>query len=329
MYKQNASNKSSYLTFDESSAIKGLLMLLIILGHNHILAPIGGLLFEYLYSFHIFGFFILPFLYNKKIQFDKAKIINTIVRNWIPYIFFFVICYFIYHVITLKGKGIGFDFFYGLTNGSPGITKQIAGFYYLWFMPAYAAMSIVVLIFDNSKRYIQILILLIGLVLYYFSGFTFNQLYPTVPFAITQGFYYFMFGFLTKLLLDKVPYSQYLGAIAFVVITALYWINRLANVYYLFPISGFLFVYTFSHWLVKVKLLVFIGNYSFPVYLLHVIVYNFLGIILPKTLLFGYIDLVLTVLISMILAYFMIKIDFVRKLILPKDWQDVKSLFTN
>ena len=138
-----------------------------------------------------------------------------------------------------------------------------------------------------------------------------------------------MFGFLTKLLLDKVPYSQYLGAIAFVVITALYWINRLANVYYLFPISGFLFVYTFSHWLVKVKLLVFIGNYSFPVYLLHVIVYNFLGIILPKTLLFGYIDLVLTVLISMILAYFMIKIDFVRKLILPKDWQDVKSLFTN
>ena len=51
-----------YIDRNQSETIKGILILLIVFGHNHVLCPnteIGGMM-DYLYLFHIAGFFILP-----------------------------------------------------------------------------------------------------------------------------------------------------------------------------------------------------------------------------------------------------------------------------
>ena len=80
-----------YIDRNQSETIKGILILLIVFGHNHVLCPnteIGGMM-DYLYLFHIAGFFILPFFYktNKTISIEHIK--SLVVRNYVP---FFLIC---------------------------------------------------------------------------------------------------------------------------------------------------------------------------------------------------------------------------------------------
>lgn len=59
---------------EESNAIKGLLILLIALGHNSILSfawdgcePVEAYFHRnWLYQFHVYVFFMLPFIYNEQ-----------------------------------------------------------------------------------------------------------------------------------------------------------------------------------------------------------------------------------------------------------------------
>ena len=56
-----------YLTRDESNIIKGILILLIVLGHNHFLMDGEYVRLQIqLYKFHVIEFFILPFFYKMK-----------------------------------------------------------------------------------------------------------------------------------------------------------------------------------------------------------------------------------------------------------------------
>lgn len=54
------------LSKDTTTAMKGLLILLIVIGHNHEIAPENSFLMSWLYSFHVLIFFILPFFYIKE-----------------------------------------------------------------------------------------------------------------------------------------------------------------------------------------------------------------------------------------------------------------------
>ena len=64
-----------YIDRNQSETIKGILILLIVFGHNHVLCPnteIGGMM-DYLYLFHIAGFFILPFFYKTNLTPPKSS----------------------------------------------------------------------------------------------------------------------------------------------------------------------------------------------------------------------------------------------------------------
>ena len=70
--------RPSLISRNESSAIKGLLMLLIVFGHTGMITTnlaTGEKTFfwQWLYSFHVYVFLILPFIYgnHKSIETDK------------------------------------------------------------------------------------------------------------------------------------------------------------------------------------------------------------------------------------------------------------------
>ena len=100
-----------FINIQQSNSIKAIIMLLIVLGHNHILAPNNesSHLFGYLYRFHVSIFFILPFFYNRYDCLCKEAINKIIVRNSIPYVLFFLLCYLLYHFIIIK-DGFNLDF---------------------------------------------------------------------------------------------------------------------------------------------------------------------------------------------------------------------------
>ena len=84
----------SLISINESTALKGLLIFLIVLGHNMIFTyyvlPYNGM--AYLYSFHIQAFFILPFLYDSKIL-NVKRIKDYFFRLYWPFIIISIILY--------------------------------------------------------------------------------------------------------------------------------------------------------------------------------------------------------------------------------------------
>ena len=59
-------NQNLYIDRDTSSVIKGVLIILIVIGHNKVLCSTDNKGADYLYLFHVICFFILPFFYDIK-----------------------------------------------------------------------------------------------------------------------------------------------------------------------------------------------------------------------------------------------------------------------
>ena len=139
-----------YISKDNSAAIKGILTILIIIGHNHIVAPQTSPLMAYLYTFHVVCFFILPWLYDNKKELTTKTIGNIIYRNWIPYIIFFVFSLGVFTVLEGKHPDMS-----GLLSafiiGSQKLLKQNVGVLFLWFLPTFCTFSILKTTSDNNK----------------------------------------------------------------------------------------------------------------------------------------------------------------------------------
>lgn len=316
--------KLQNLTIEQSNVIKGIAILFVILGHNHILAPVGSYLFGWIYSFHLVVFFILPFFYDKPVNFNFKILENLFIRNYVPFFIFFLLLYFLFHIVINK-DGIGpIEIVYGLFNGSAAVIKQSTGFVFLWFLPAYFSMAVIRGISSKSK-YIFNLLFVSGLLLSLNWDFTWNILYVYVPFGIMRGLYYFTFGVITLFLVKRVPYMKQIGAFIFVVITTLYWLKICSTNEYLFGISAFLFLMTTVDFLKNIRGLQLLGQFSLGIYLIHVLVYNVLEKMTPNFQFIGWVIYLITIVISLSITLFLMKIDRLRKFFFPKnltDWME-------
>lgn len=156
-----------YISKDDSSAIKGLLTILIIIGHNHIMAPKTSPLMAYLYTFHVTCFFILPWLYNNKKKLTVKTLGSIIYRNWIPYIIFFVFSLGVFTVLESKHPDIA-ELFSAFIIGSQKLLKENVGVLFLWFLPTFCTFSILKMASDNNKR-IKYLFITLSLMTFFLS----------------------------------------------------------------------------------------------------------------------------------------------------------------
>lgn len=81
------------VSIDESNSIKGLLISLVVLGHNTIFSSIvPESIYYFLYSFHVACFFILPFFYDLKGENTvMGGVIKYFKRLYWPYVWCFVL----------------------------------------------------------------------------------------------------------------------------------------------------------------------------------------------------------------------------------------------
>ena len=204
MKKTTIQTVPSLISREASTAIKGLLMLLIILGHTEMLTPNyasgeRSFLYYWLYSFHVFIFFIFPFIYgNKKRAFvngrridtdksymgwqlvDNQNVINdtkhNVIKLGVPYFVFFLFSALVF-VVAGKGEfnvgGMLYAFFFG---NEPLIDKY-AGFNYLWFLPAMLALLFLKSILYNSTLIVKRIIIVISVVLWGLTIFKFFTRY--------------------------------------------------------------------------------------------------------------------------------------------------------
>lgn len=314
----------TYIPKQQSTAIKAIAMLLIVLGHNHILAPQEAghsELFEYLYKFHVSIFFILPFFYDHQQSLDWASVKKILAKCGIPYILFFAFSYFVYHFAFLKDAGSVAEFFGGLV-GAPGCGhKLVTGFVFLWFLPVFMLMSLFKLVGSWSKWLMA---------LFFSAGFVicvWSEAYVVMwhsPFYVLKALYYYSMGLSCCFVARNVPHAGILGVVSFLVLSVLYWMGIFRAGYFCFSLSAFLSI----KWLTSIvdfsrfRWLLLIGQYSLSIYLVHVFIYNVLERLLPNSLLAGMVIYVLTILFSLAVSLLIYKVTFLRQFIFPQTWNE-------
>ncbi len=326
---------STLLSREESGAVKGLLILLIVLGHNSLIMQPTGL-FPYLYSFHVYCFYIFPFIYGFRAESDDIPLIRVIwektlhnFRRLYPlYIIWCGIGIFASHFIKHQEFEI-FRTIYSVISGNQVTLSQYCGFAFLWFLPTIVAVMFWRDVFFCLPRWGKCVQLCISLALWTLAvmGFTnFHHSGNYIPFALAQGLYFCASGILARWILEHTTVSVLTRTAAiplFMLIPVFIrfrgylppdftWLSWLIP-----PTVAFICIYQFKKYLSRSRMLRFIGEYSLQIYILHIIVFNaFLKTGKFSGLAAGVVIYILTIVCCIAAAYCM-KLTPVKWMIFP------------
>ena len=168
------------LSRNKSAAIKGILIMLVVLGHNHFFVEVFSMsVFSWLYSFHVAIFFVLPFFYPSK-RFSWARMRTNAKRLLWPYSYMFLL-FALINIFIFKSSSLNLSVFHTYITGDFYTLKTVVGFQYIWFLPAMFSMLFIKDIYDSVANNIRAIILIIGLVFFFISWvFMFHQPYSKV-----------------------------------------------------------------------------------------------------------------------------------------------------
>lgn len=328
---------------EASNAIKGLLIMLVVLGHNSILcsdwsgcAATERLFhWQWLYTFHVYSFFLLPFIYNKS-PYRKGNFRKYALRLLYPYVWICAVCT-ILSVAVLGSPFKGWaNLLHAVVYGSSKLLEESTGLNFPWFLPAMFSLLLLKDLYYSSRKHVRWILLGIGLILWaiVISGSVkFSTLGTYVPFALVPAFRLLPVCLLAVWLAERLQYNfmaRGVTASVFLLLSVLLWVfdhyslrtGRMAF-YFVMPVAAFLTLMQFRNYLAKSRLLVALGKMSLQIYLYHVIVFNGLLLVVkhfhcPPTLSDGVIVLIVTLAVSCLGAWLTTNIPLLSKLLYPR-----------
>ncbi len=343
-------NPQSYLSKEESSAIKGLLIILIVLGHNMVFtyAVEKYQVMVYLYLFHIQTFFIIPFLYDENpLQWQKAK--DLIVRFYVPYLWFFTIFFTGYFLIYKHGaKFDTAEFLNVLFTGNGMLLAKYVGFQLLWFLPA---MLMTMLVKGCYYRLYQPWrgMMLAASLLSYFFLYKFAVKFDAGPLNllpnVVVGFSLLSYGVMVRKMIPcYVEKLKMIWLMLFIILSCVYFYNycvihnfnqkHLYSWSYLvltaiFPGIFIFLLYSFKKQLGRSTLLQNFGRLSMYIYMTHAFI-GYLFFELLKRLdwisvLFAVIVQILILLISFSIALWVEKTSRFRDIVFPNSLTEFQN----
>lgn len=316
-------NELVYLDRRMSNAIKGILIILIVFGHNHVLCPntVSNGLMDYLYNFHIAGFFILPFFYDHQTKPTFRAIEKITIRNWIPYTWICILCFICFGLLKHHFE-FSIETVVAFFQGTQTPIKQHFGFVFPWFLPTYCSMSIL-LLFASNNKHISWILLMLFLVISCLPYDIFYLLKNSIPFGLMLAIYYFGIGELSFMLNKWSKFSKWIALYMFVVSSILY--IKQISVFYLnviFPISFFLSLLLVVPY-INCRFLRLLGKNSLGIYLLHMFLVNITFKILPHTLLMGIIGFLISLFFPLLINVFIMRTKKLRMLLYPKNLDEL------
>lgn len=126
------------LRADENAALKGLLVLLVVLSHDVLVTRIWPGLETALHTFHVWGFLLLPFL-RVAPPLRRRFVLDRAVRHGVPHVSFLIPVSVLFLLVERHGQGVGewlLDLGWALLVGSAAATDAASGFRLYWFLPA-------------------------------------------------------------------------------------------------------------------------------------------------------------------------------------------------
>jgi fucose 4-O-acetylase-like acetyltransferase len=287
--------KGTRLDSIEVNVLKGILMCLIILGHNKIFTSITGL-FTYLYSFHVVCFFILSVLLNDT-KVEINKIIIKFYEYFYPYTVFFIILLLINIFWTYSGfKGVDYslgDLAFSYISGEISALRPITGFVYIWFMPAIFCCFCLVAVYNSLGCKGKALYCVLLIILSFAIDILPVESKKLFPFALPVVIFILPISLFIKHYALKISDWRYCWVVVLFVVVLLsknYYYGGinipsgnlpLSSIgsyleYLVFITSVFLLLHFFAKKLRNIKPLAFIGTYSLEIYLIHNLINYFI-----------------------------------------------------
>ena len=152
----------SFLTHDESNAMKGVLILLIALGHDipFVKMTDSWMVMVWLYLFHLQAFFLLPFLYPLK-PLDGKRLVNLLIRFYIPFIVFLIPLLAI-QLLRKQPTPPLYQLPIVFVGGGALFLRKFIETQFLWFLPAMCICSIIKEVFATAPPIPKRVMLLLG-----------------------------------------------------------------------------------------------------------------------------------------------------------------------
>ena len=197
------------LTFEESDRLKGLLILLVILGHiEQLFSGENAKLQMLLYSFHVVSFFFLPFLFNRN-HLSLINIKKNLKRIYIPYTFFYFLSVLIYSIVF--HKEFSYDIFIAWIIGTGPLVKATAGFAFFWFFTALLSTVILIMLYNSLSKTYQNFFLFIMFSLHLIISLLPSKYLIYFPFSLYVPLYLFIIGQIIKYIYSNLTWDNYMN----------------------------------------------------------------------------------------------------------------------
>lgn len=317
-----------YLDREQSNTIKGVLIILIVFGHNHFLCPnteSGGMM-EYLYLFHIHGFFILPFFYQTSKELSWSHIGNIVVRNWIPYLWICALCWLSYSVVS-QHYDFGWGHIGAFLNGTQSPIRRYFGLVFPWFLPTYCSFSILLLIARRYKWFMCVVALL-GFCTLLMSWEEFYRFKNAIPLGIGLAANFFFAGLLAFYINKIATWAKYIGGGIFLLLSICWWMDVPYGYWVqLMPATFFLLLLSVLPLIKGVSFLQTLGKYSLGIYLFHMFIINVMYVYLPHDWWWGWTCFFISILVPLILTIMISKSSCVSAVLFPKSWNNLIQFY--
>ena len=318
----NTPNRGSNPGFNES---KGIAILLVVFGHNKIFQAVFTEVISLIYFFHVM--FFLVYVASSKPE-GVYKLLQRTRRYLIPYITFTLLSW-VAFTFVFDGELEFFDYLLAVILGSAPLLRDVVGFGFFWFVSA-AITGIWV-------SYIGIRYPSLRAVLMAFSLFVFYLVFymGVEPYGVLLGiscFWVSSLYFLVFRSIDKLGLSVMLEVVVVVILFSMRGDSELNFgegvikgdfvTVLLVLLFGVRFLDLIGEVLTKSDVSIlggvrFLGKHSFQVYLLHSFFSYSLYIILPESMIYGFINFFSTVALCVISILVLKKIKL-YKYLFPK-----------
>ena len=278
-------SNDTLLSRNEANAIKGVLILLVILGHDipFIRLTDSWMVMVWIYLFHIHCFFLIPFLYTIK-RLSPQRLLDLFIRFYTPFLTVFIMLLLLkMNTTTGGGKTRLINLVLCLASGNPLRLKELTGVQFLWFLPAMFMCCIVKEWHSCSIRPLKCLFLLIGAASLLLPFLSLEV--PELLYNPLFGFRFLFLGILVRWLLLRNVFGNYAAIVLFVsgslcffihyryCLHPFYWGYPVGHIHHalrlLMPVVFLHLLFHLRGNLSKIKLLVHFGENSFSIYLFH------------------------------------------------------------
>ena len=277
---------NALLSREESKSIKGLLIILIVLGHTipFIRLTDSWMIMVWLYLFHIGSFFLLPCLYpQKKLSFER--IVDYFVRFYVPFAWLFFPLLLLNIVLEDRTFNL-YDCVLAFVGGGAIHLRNIIKVQFPWFLVAMFFASIVREGFAMASSGLRKVLICIGLLSLSFAFCPLgNQDWFAWLHYVVLAFRFLVIGIAVRFSIEKEWFGVPILAGVFLLGSFCFFLHYrycLRPFYYGYPsrsIHVFLqmvmaptflmLLWRARSFLARSKALVFLGEHSLPIYLSH------------------------------------------------------------